>query len=580
MHKKTIQQRPANGFLDQTLHPVLNQIYAGRQISSNNELDYKLESLLTPGALPGIAKAVQILERALATDQKIVFIGDFDADGATSTALGVLALRKMGAGQVDYLVPNRFDFGYGLTSKIVDVAAQMNPDVLITVDNGIANIEGVDRAKELGASVIITDHHLPGAVLPAADAIVNPNLGNSAFQSSSLAGVGVIFYLIIALRTHLKQRGWFVQRLEPNLSEYLDLVAVGTVADLVPLDKNNRILVYKGLERINGGRCRPGIQALLAYKNGLPGEATASDLGFVVAPRLNAAGRLKDMALGIECLLTEDYDQARRMAHSLDELNLKRRQIEAEMRVQAIDIVDNMQLGGATPKGICLYDQTWHQGLVGLVAGRIKDRVGRPVVAFAKTGEQELKGSARSTEGLHIRDVLQGIDTKYPGLIIRFGGHAAAAGLSLKESDFGRFKAAFVEAVGTAGPSAEQHVVLSDGSLGESELSLEFARLLKRSGPWGQGFPEPVFDNAFDVLDSKILGDRHLKLRVRRQGGRRVLDAIAFFQSEAYQDVDVGHGIRLAYRLDINDYNGLRKPQLLVEHLQADGSEPAKGSSC
>lgn len=546
------------------------QIYAGRYINSNDELDYRLEGLLTPSALPGVADAVRVLERALITDQKIIFIGDFDADGATSTALGILALRKMGANRVDYLVPNRFDFGYGLSCKIVEVAAEANPDLLITVDNGIANIDGVDSAKKMGISVIITDHHLPGERLPGADAIVNPNLGGSAFASSALAGVGVIFYVMIALRSYLKQQGWFNSRAEPALSDYLDLVALGTVADLVPLDKNNRTLVYKGLERINRGHCRPGIRALLAYKNGRPDAAAASDLGFVVGPRLNAAGRLEDMSLGIECLLTDDYDHARRMAEELNELNLQRRQIEAEMRAQALQIVDNMVLNGALPTGICLYEKTWHQGIVGLIAGRVKDRVGRPVIAFAKTGEDELKGSARSVAGLHIRDVLQGIDTRHPGLIVRFGGHAAAAGLSLQESNFDRFETAFIQELDLKDSlSTDQHVVLSDGNLNETDLSLDFARLLRRSGPWGQGFPEPLFDDEFDVLDSKILSGLHLKLKVRKKGGGKALDAIAFYQSETYQDVDMDSGVRLAYRLDINDYTGICKPQLLVEHLQS-----------
>lgn len=572
MQHKTIQRRVTNAFADQTLHPVLNTIYAGRQIVSNDQLDYTLESLLTPEKLPGVADAVRVLARALTMDQKIIFIGDFDADGATSTALGVLALRNMGARQVDYLIPNRFDFGYGLSSEIVNVAAQMNPELLITVDNGIANVDGVDTAKKLGMSVIITDHHLPAARLPNADAIVNPNLTSSNFQSSALAGVGVIFYLIIALRSHLKQISWFQDKVEPKLSDYLDLVAVGTVADLVPLDKNNRIMVYKGLERINGGHCRPGIQALLAFKNRNPGQITSSDLGFVVGPRLNAAGRLEDMSLGIECLLTDDHDHARRLARELNELNLRRRQIEEEMRTQAIEIVNGKEFSGTLPAGICLYEQTWHQGVVGLIAGRIKDNVHRPVVAFAKTKQHELKGSARSVEGLHIRDVLYAIDVKNPGLILRFGGHAAAAGLSLKESNLELFKTAFIDEVERqTDPSVQSGIVMSDGRLDESDLSLEFARLIKHSGPWGQGFPEPVFDDEFDVLDRKVLADRHLKLRVRIKGSNKVFDALAFYQSESYKDVDMAEGVRIAYRLDINDYNGLCKPQLLVEHLECRG---------
>ena len=567
---KRILRRPINDFNDGSMHPVLRQIYAGRQVTSINDLDYRLDQLLTPRDLPGIVEAVKILERALISQSRIIFIGDFDADGATSSALGILALKAMGAKNVTYLVPNRFEFGYGLSPAIVEVASKMNPDLLVTVDNGIADINGVNTAKRLGISVIITDHHLPGEQLPDADAIVNPNLHNSLFPSSALAGVGVIFYLMIALRSHLRQTGWFDHRAEPKLSEYFDLVAVGTVADLVPLDKNNRTLVYRGLERINRGYCRPGIRALLEYRKDNTKHVTPSDLGYVVGPRLNAAGRLRDISLGIECLLSDDFDEAKRIAHQLDQLNTQRKQIEAEMRVQAMDIVDNIQLIGELPSGICLYEESWHQGIVGLIASRVKDRVNRPVVAFADTDDGQLKGSARSTAGLHIRDVLTGVQVKYPNLIGRFGGHAAAAGLSLKKENYDRFQSAFTEEVGLQGGEELKHsVILSDGNLDESDLSLDFARLLSRSGPWGQGFPEPVFDDEFDVVERKTVAEHHLKLRVRKKGGQKVFDAIAFFQNDQYRTVNMDRGVHLAYRLDINEYQGLYKPQLIVEYLQS-----------
>ena len=570
IQEKRILRRPTNDFNDPSLHPVLRQIYAGRQVLSIKDLDYGLDQLLAPYELPGIVDAVKILERALISESRIIFVGDFDADGATSSALGILALKAQGAKNVTYLVPNRFEFGYGLSPAIVEVAAKMNPDLLITVDNGIADFNGVNTAKRLGMSVIITDHHLPGEQLPDADAIVNPNLHNSQFPSSSLAGVGVIFYLMIALRSHLRQTGWFDHRPEPKLSEYFDLVAVGTVADLVPLDKNNRTLVHRGLERINRGYCRPGIRALLEYKNDNTEHITPSDLGYVVGPRLNAAGRLKDISLGIECLLTDDLGEAKRIAYQLNQLNTQRKQIEAEMRAQAMDIVDNIQLIGELPSGICLYEETWHQGIVGLIASRVKDRVNRPVVAFADAGDGQLKGSARSTTDLHIRDVLNGVQVKFPNLIGRFGGHAAAAGLSLRKENYDRFQSAFSEEVGIQGSGElKQNVILSDGNLEESDLSLDFARLLSRSGPWGQGFPEPVFDDEFDVVERKTVAEHHLKLRVRKKGGRKVFDAIGFFQNDQYQTVNMDRGVRMVYRLDINEYQGLYKPQLIVEYLQS-----------
>jgi len=563
-----VRRRAAGRFDHDSMHPKLRQIYAARQVVSEDDIDYRLECLLTPQDLPGVDDAVEVLESKLRNNARILFIGDFDADGATSSALGILALKAMGADHVGYLVPNRFDHGYGLSPEIVRIADQMRPDLLITVDNGIANVEGVEVANSLGTPVIITDHHLPGERLPEAVAIVNPNLHGSAFSSRSLAGVGVIFYVMVALRSHLRKRGWFATRPQPNLGALLDLVAIGTVADVVPLDKNNRILVANGLDRINMGRTRPGIAALLGFCHSRTGEITSSDLGFVVAPRLNAAGRLQDMSLGIECLLTDNQRQASRMARELDQLNKQRREIESDMKTQAMEVIDKLQMSGDIEPGVCLYDKHWHQGIVGLIASRIKERIGKPVIAFARANGRELKGSGRSIPGLHIRDVLNGIHTRYPDLIIRFGGHAAAAGLSLKEENFPRFVEAFSQEVRLhLHDDGEGDVIYSDGGLHDRDLSLDFASLLKKSGPWGQQFPEPVFDDEFEVLDSRVVGHEHLKLTVRKREGGKVVDAIAFYHDKNWQRDDMKDGVRLVYRLDINEYQGVRKPQLIVQHL-------------
>ena len=567
-HKIEIRQRPPGRFHTNTIHPRLSQIYSARNIGAEEELDYRLDRLIPPADLPGIDKALDVLVDSLENDARIMFIGDFDADGATSTVVGIKALTAMGADKVDYLVPNRFDHGYGLSPEIVDVAREGRPDLLITVDNGIASIDGVNAARNLGMSVVVTDHHLPGDTLPRADAIVNPNLDGSQFGSHALAGVGVIFYLMVALRGRLRDRGWFTaSRPAPNLGDLLDLVAIGTVADLVPLDRNNRVLIANGLARINAGKSRAGVKALLNSCNRRIGELNTSDLGFGVAPRLNAAGRLEDMSLGIECLLTEDPGLASTMAAKLDRLNRERREIESEMKLQAMEIVDGMQLSGSVSHGLCLYDENWHQGIVGLVAGRIKDRTGKPVIAFAKAGDAELKGSARSVTGLHIRDILSDISTKHPGLVVRFGGHAAAAGLSLRTEDLAKFELAFSDEVEARSDSDLGHVVYSDGSLAEEELSLDFAGLLRRSGPWGQQFPEPLFDDKFDVLESRTVGNDHLKLRVRKKGGTRVMDAISFYHEGTSDHAAMEEGVHMVYKLDINEYQGLRKPQLIVQHL-------------
>jgi len=563
-----IRQRPAGRFHAGSLHPRLSKIYAARNVESEEDINYPLADLIPPDDLPGIREALDILEECLRQDARIMFIGDFDADGATSTVVGMKALTAMGAGKVDYLVPNRFDHGYGLSPEIVRIAEASQPDLLITVDNGIASMDGVEAARSLGMSVIITDHHLPGEELPAANAIVNPNLDGSRFGSGALAGVGVIFYVMVALRSRLRERGWFsARRPQPNLGELLDLVAIGTVADLVPLDKNNRVLVANGLARINAGRSRPGVSALLEYCNAGIGDICASDIGFGVAPRLNAAGRLEDMSLGIECLLAEDSLQASGMARELDRLNRDRREIESEMKKQAMAIVDGMQLSGSVGHGVCLYDEQWHQGIVGLVAGRVKDRTGLPVIAFAQAGGDELKGSARSVSGLHIRDILCDISTRHPDLIERFGGHAAAAGLSLKTRNLERFREAFSAAVDAHSDGDDGNVVYSDGGLTDEELSIDFAGLLRHSGPWGQQFPEPVFDDEFEVLESRTVGGDHLKLRVRKKEGGRIVDAISFYHEETVDRAGMARGVRMIYKLDVNEYRGARKPQLIVQHM-------------
>jgi len=571
MHKHIIRRDlktdPAG--LPADLPAVLRRVYAARGIADPVQLDTGVERLLPPGHLGGLERALDLLEQALIENQRIVIVGDFDADGATSTALMVRALRGMGARQVDYLVPNRFDFGYGLTPEIVAVAAQRRPDLLVTVDSGIACLAGVAAACAQGMRVLVTDHHLPGAQLPEADAIVNPNLPGDAFPSKHLAGVGVAFYVMVALRARLRATGWFVARglPEPHLASLLDLVALGTVADVVPLDHNNRILVEQGLRRIRSGRCVPGIGALLQVGNRNPARAVASDLGFAVGPRLNAAGRLEDMALGIECLLADDPPAALAMAHRLDDLNRARREIEADMKAQALTALGSLHLEeGGLPTGLCVYDPAWHQGVIGILAARLKENFHRPVIAFAVAGDGELKGSARSIPGLHIRDCLEAVSTRHPGLIRKFGGHAMAAGLSLAERDFAPFHAAFDAEVSRHLDADDLHgVIHSDGELGAEELTLELAEALRAAGPWGQHFPEPVFDGVFEVLAQRVVGESHLKLTLR-QADHTGLDAIAFNQA-AIGDL-TGRRVTLAYRVDANEFRGMTRLQLVVEHLE------------
>ncbi len=567
-----LRRAPAavNG-LPASLHPVLARVYGARRVAGAHELDHSLERLLPPDTLTGLSPAVALLTEALTRGRRILIVADFDADGATSCALAVRALAWMGAADVRYLVPNRFEYGYGLTPEIVALAARQQPELIITVDNGISSVAGVRAAREHGITVLITDHHLPGAELPAAAAIVNPNQPGDAFPSKHLAGVGVIFYLMLALRAHLRADGWFAERniAEPNLARLLDLVALGTVADLVALDHNNRILVAQGLDRIRRGRCGAGILALLRVAGRDPGRITAADLGFLVAPRVNAAGRLADMSLGIACLLTDDAATADGLARELDTLNRERRAIEADMQQQAVAAVNALRLeSDALPRGLCLFDASWHQGVIGLVASRLKDRVHRPVIAFAPASDTELKGSARSVPGLHIRDLLDRIAARHPEILSKFGGHAMAAGLTLARRHLEAFAHAFDEEVGYCLSEDDlRGRVVTDGELAPADLSLELAGLLRDAGPWGQGFPEPLFDGCFEVLSRRVVDERHLKLTLRPTSQARSLDAIAF-QAAPNGAVPDWTRIRAAYRLDVNDYQGLRALQLVIEYFE------------
>lgn len=559
------------------LHAVLQRIYAARGIDHGTQLDMRLQALLPFHGLTDIDKACDRLEQALTCQERILIIGDFDADGATSTALAVSALRALGASHVDFLVPNRFEYGYGLTPAIVNVAQTRAPQLIITVDNGIASIDGVNAAREAGIDVLVTDHHLPGEELPNACAIVNPNQLNDTFISKSIAGVGVIFYTMLAFRRRLVEKGWFVaqQIPEPNMSQFLDLVALGTVADVVALDQNNRILVSQGLARIRKGQVRVGIKALIEVANRQLDQLKASDLGFSVAPRLNAAGRLDDMSLGINCLLSEDLFKARELAKTLDELNIERRKIEAEMKEQALLALQKISLNVSTEKNVlpialCLVDPSWHQGVIGILAGRLKDRYHRPVIAFAVVNDDELKGSARSVTGLNIRDVLAAIDRTHPQLMSKFGGHAMAAGLSIPRKHFEAFRQALIEEVSLHLDIAQcENEYLSDGPLSAVELNLELAELLQDSGPWGQQFPEPLFDNVFEILDQRLVGQHHLKLTLAFPGVGEPIDAIAFNVDLNMWPNQRARYVHVLYRVDINVYQGRRRLQLMVEAMQA-----------
>jgi single-stranded-DNA-specific exonuclease len=542
------------------LHPVLRRVYASRGVVSDAELDLSLQRLLPVGSLAGVEAAADLLARHRSAGRVLV-VGDFDADGATSSALVVRALRALRFAHVDFLVPNRFEFGYGLTPEIVALAAERRPTLIVTVDNGISSIEGAEAAHALGIDLLVTDHHLPGRCLPRAAVIVNPNLPGSTFGSSSLAGVGVAFYVVVALARRLGDCDF-------KPAELLDLVALGTVADVVPLDRNNRILVAAGLRRIRAGVGVPGILALLDCAGRSHAEVAAVDLGFVVGPRLNAAGRLADMSVGIACLLSDEAGEAARLAAQLSRLNDERRQIEQRMQVEAVDLAAALRFAadGAEAVGLCLFDDGWHQGVVGLVAGRIKDRLHRPTVAFARTEDGSLRGSARSIPGVHIRDALDSIAARHPGLITKFGGHAMAAGLSLPAEQLPAFRAAFAaEIARRTDPNLLTGVIDSDGELATPEICVGTARALRAAGPWGQGFPEPLFDGVFAVERTRIVGERHLKLTLRASPQDEALDAIAFGYVGGETEsalVQAGANVRVAYRLEVNEYQGLERVQL------------------
>lgn len=551
------------------IHPVLERIYAHRDIQEREEIDNDLKKLLPYDSLKDIDKAIELLFLALQKKWRICIVGDFDADGATSSALAVRVLRKLGAAQVDYLVPNRFEYGYGLSPEIVEVAARRSPDLIITVDNGSSSFEGVALAQAKGIKLLITDHHSVGERLPAAEVIINPNQHGDLFPSKNLAGVGVIFYVLIALRTHLRKEGWFEQAglSEPNLSHYLDLVALGTIADMVPLDKNNRILVHQGLARIRRGLACPGIRALLQKVNRNLNQLTASDLGFIVSPRLNAAGRLEDMALGIECLLTDDESQAERFAARLNQLNEERRQLENKMSEQAFTLIKNIHFK-ELPYGICLFNENWHQGIIGLLAARIKEKYHRPVVVFAPFNEMEIKGSARSVGAIHIRDLLDSLAQKHPHLLEKFGGHAMAAGLSLNKKNYDEFQSIFNEMIREKMPnSAFNGILYSDGELDPLDLSFDLVQQLLNNGPWGTQFPEPLFDGIFRVLDQRRVKEKHIKFILNYEG--KILDAIIFnidLKMKLSARLDK---IRALYKVDYNTYQEKNSVQLILEHIEA-----------
>ncbi len=556
------------------LNPLLARIYSARGITSDQQLPRQLKELHDYRQLKDIDKAANILAEAIINQQKILIVGDFDCDGATSSALGILALRQMGA-FVDYLVPNRFEYGYGLTPEIVEATTQYQPDILVTVDNGISSITGVQAAKDRGMKVVVTDHHLAGRELPDADAIVNPNQPGCHFPSKNPAGVGIIFYVMCALRTRLREHGYFDHHAMPNLAELLDLVALGTVADVVSLDANNRIMVFQGLARIRSDRCRPGIKALIDIAGRDQTRLVATDLGFALGPRLNAAGRLDDMSIGIELLLCEQPDKARQLASELDQLNQDRKEIEAGMKQQAMAELEQLQLDTPEnmPWGVSLFQETWHQGVIGILASRVKDQLHRPVIAFAEAdnpdAEPQIKGSARSIPGFHMRDALDAIAREHPGLILKFGGHAMAAGLSLYKADFQRFKSAFDKEVRKQLSANDlQAEILTDGTLDSEQMNMVTAQQLRDAGPWGQNFPEPRFDGQFQILQQKLVGQKHLKMVLKAPDSEFWLDAIAF-------NVDTRHwpnpGIKkldVVFKLDINEFKGQQNLQLLVDYFR------------
>ncbi|ENR2169464.1 single-stranded-DNA-specific exonuclease RecJ [Vibrio vulnificus] len=575
-----IQRRPEPdlSLLPDSVPDILKRIYLNRGIQDTSQLETAVKGLHSYQKLHGIELAVELLFEAIREQKRIIVVGDFDADGATSSALSVLALRMLGSNNVDYLVPNRFEDGYGLSPEVVEQAIALGAEVIMTVDNGVSSIEGVRYAKEHGLKVLVTDHHLPGQVLPEVDAMVNPNLQTCAFPSKALAGVGVAFYLMMALCVHMRKCGWFAEQgmAEPKLMELVDLVALGTVADVVPLDENNRILVHQGLQRIRAGKARPGIQALIEVAKRDARRLVAADFGFALGPRINAAGRLDDMSFGVELLMCNNIHAARRMAHELDGLNQTRKEIEEGMKQEAMAFCERLQFGenSELPYGLALFQRDWHQGVIGILASRIKEKYHRPVIAFADGGDGYIKGSCRSIPGLHMRDALDLIDTQNPGLILKFGGHAMAAGLTIKEYDFERFSQLFDQLVKRElDEAALKGIVLSDGELKPEEFSMHTAELLRSAGPWGQAFPEPIFDGEFKVLHQKLVGEKHLKLMLeplfKGHPTNIMIDGIAFnVDLRRWPDASV-KTVRLAYKLDINEFRNNQSLQLMIEHIEA-----------
>ena len=569
--KTQVQQRlqSDSSLLSLSCSPLLTQLYASRGITADSELDNSTKTLIHANQLKGMATACELLYQAYLTRKKIIIVGDFDADGATSTALSVLSLRALGFQNIDYLIPNRFDYGYGLSPEIVDLAAQQGAELLMTVDNGISSISGVAHAKKLGIAVLVTDHHLPGNETPIADAIVNPNQIGCDFPSKNLAGVGVAFYVMLALRSLMQEKGCFTHFPAPNLANFLDIVALGTVADVVKLDSNNRTLVHQGLVRIRAGFCRPGISALIQVAKRNQQQLVATDLGFSLGPRLNAAGRLDEMSHGVELLICEDYLRANTLATELDALNLSRREIEQSMQQEAMLSLQKLSIDQTNlPLALCLFEAEWHQGVIGLVASRIKEKYYRPTFAFARANDGEIKGSARSIPGIHIRDMLDLVDKSIPGVILKFGGHAMAAGLSLLEKDFNLFNEtlnAILKA--QVDENILQNVILSDGQLAVEQFDLSIAQELRDAGPWGQGFPAPIFDGVFELKQQRLVGLKHLKMVL--QQGDKLIDAIAFnIDPEAWPNLSVKE-IFCVYSLDVNEFRGQRTVQLLVQLLEA-----------
>ena len=558
----------------QNLPPLLRRLYAARGVTSDDQLSYTLKHLASPMDLRGVDRAVALLAEAITDQQRVLVLGDFDADGATSTAVAMLGLGMLGLNNIDFRVPSRFSDGYGLTPGIIHRLRDEGalPDLLVTVDNGISAVEGVRAARELGIRVVVTDHHLAGETLPDADAIVNPNQPGCPFLSKNAAGVGVMFYVLTALRKHLREQGLLPEP-QPNLGNLLDLVALGTVADVVPLDHNNRIFVEQGLRRIRQGEARPGILALLEVAGRDHTEISSTDLGFVVGPRLNAAGRLDDMSVGIACLLADSRDEAQRLACELDTFNRERRTIEKDMKTQAQDLLASMSLDiEGLPWGLALFDTDWHQGVIGILAARIREQTHRPTIAFAPDDNgEDIKGSARSIPGLHIRDVLAVVDARHPGMMKKFGGHAMAAGMTLSRGDLDAFSDAFDRAVrDTLRAEDLEAAITTDGPLSPDELHLETATLLKRAGPWGQHFPEPLFDGNFRVVSQRIVGENHLKLVLQLEEGGAIIDGIAFNTGPEVPDY-TKTGARVVYKPDANTFRGRTNLQLLVDYLEPLG---------